>query len=302
MSLHKAIKHGHLNVAVELIKGGADVNKLKLGAVAPLHHAIRLNSLVAVKLLLDHGADVNVKGIYGITPLHLVGWEDIKENYAIIRLLLERGANCNDRAINGMTPFLVALSWRSLKVIKLFLEHGADITAVCSTGCNALFYAVRNSHLDVIEFILDQRFDIEWRNHVSNRSVLEHAVSYGNADACALLIQCGAVCNTGNSVDDHTPLSLAVTSERKNPRVVQLLLENGANVVDKVGGRSILEMAAARENNEAIVNLVIRQLAKLVFMKCNIFNEDRLLIETIESYKLYYQTCMQSFFQQYGED
>lgn len=293
MSLNEAIRQGDLYIAQVLIEEGADVNKDQ-GGFTPLHIAVRESNLRAIQFLLDHGADVNVRGIHRSIPLHFAACEEVQNSFGITKLLLENGADCNDRDFGVATPFLCALSCQSLKIIQFFLEHGADMTAVCSEGWNALCYATKNSHLEVIEFILDQRFDVNFRNAINDSSVLEYAAKYGSADACELLINRGAMVNSKNLVNNNTPLSAAVTSKRKDARVVQMLLEHGASVNEKVGDLSILALARWKNRNQSVMKLLIRQMAKLEYMNLEIHDEDRLLlIELSDGPRKYYKQCVE---------
>lgn len=297
--LHAYILQGDINIIKQFIESVSNINELQDG-VAIIHHAVYQKNLPAVQYMLDCGADVNVKSMHDSTPLHFSTIRAVGENYEMIRLLLERGANYNDGGSNGLTPFHLALANANLKSVQLFVEFGADITTVDDNGGTALHCAVRNPHLDVIQFVLDHGIDVEGLRVIDNdcRSALELAVyDYASADTCELLIQRGAIVNTSNPFDNHMPLSLAVMSDSKNARIVQVLLEHGANVLVTIKGDSIFKLATGEVHNETIVNLLIRELAKLEALHLDIYDEDRQLIESNDSRSQYYQMCVQELCQ-----
>ena len=66
--LHEAANHGHYNVAVMLVKAGANVNAQAMDDVTPLHDAAIVGQLKMVKMLIEKGADPLLKNKKGKTP------------------------------------------------------------------------------------------------------------------------------------------------------------------------------------------------------------------------------------------
>lgn len=89
--LHCAVYRGHEDVALLLLKRGADVNAAKSGgcAATPLIYAAYNDHLEVARLLLLCGADVNASDRDGDTALGTA------TNVDLVRLLLERGADVN---------------------------------------------------------------------------------------------------------------------------------------------------------------------------------------------------------------
>jgi len=75
--LHYAADANHWNPAAQaatiagLLAAGADANALDKSGVAPLHRAVRTRCAAAVKALLDGGADPTLTNGHGSTPLDL---------------------------------------------------------------------------------------------------------------------------------------------------------------------------------------------------------------------------------------
>lgn len=291
-----ALVENHIDIACRLIEEGVDINILIEG-MRPLHYAVDSSNLSAVQLLLQHGADMSLKDLFGRTPLHYASFLRTENSYDIYKLLLENGANCNDKdCLDGASPFLCAIGTGDLRIVQLLLIHGADVAAMDSRyGNTVLHYAAKNQNTDVIEFILDQGFPIESSSE-EDYSALHHAARSGNFKACEILLRRGAMVNRRSSKTNETPLSLAVKPDFRSiekPRIVQTLLEHGANVADKVGGRSILEIAEM--GSESIRNLLMSHIAKMKYLNVNINDYDQRTIEGNAYYRSYYQMCLLEF-------
>lgn len=67
--LIRAAGHGHIDVAVELMKSKVDVNKGNLNGVTPLNFAAWAGSTEVKAKLIQAKADVNLTDEVGTTPL-----------------------------------------------------------------------------------------------------------------------------------------------------------------------------------------------------------------------------------------
>lgn len=100
--LHLAAFFGHVDVAAELLKRGADVNAVsrnELG-VQPINSAAAANHAEVVRLLLDHGADPSARDAAGFTPIHAAAQSG---NDALYELLVEHGADQDAVTDDGRT-------------------------------------------------------------------------------------------------------------------------------------------------------------------------------------------------------
>ncbi|MEM7784460.1 MAG: ankyrin repeat domain-containing protein [Planctomycetota bacterium] len=134
-----AIESGHFELALELVKLGADPNDQRSG-YAPLHAVSwvrktkvgdnpegdpppritgRYHSLQFVRKIVAAGADVN------------------------LRLLRDKKAKVGKAKLNpdGATPFLFAAATADIPLLNLLLELGADPKIPNQDGCNALMAA-----------------------------------------------------------------------------------------------------------------------------------------------------------------
>lgn len=221
----------------------------------------------------------------------------VETGHDVLRLLLEKGADCNVRDVTkGVTPLLYALTFASLRCIRLLLNHGAQISPVDQRRRHALHYAVQNPNTDVIQFILSMCLDID-QGDSRDYSALHAAVLYHNVTACEVLLRGGANVNrrgcARSSVTVVTPLGLAVRDPRVPLKLVQVLLDYGADLTDEYQCRRILTHAAAYSTRE-ITKLLIWQIAKLTYQHRNIDADAvRKIIEDIDGYTEFYEECSQ---------
>jgi ankyrin repeat protein len=135
-ALHLAVENGHFDLAIALVKAGADPNDQRCGCAA-LHRISwvrkpnrgdsedgdpppigsgKLTSLAFVKQLVALGADVNLKqkkGVPGRGILQRVGATPLiaaasTSDVALVRTLLDLGADTRLTNVDGTTPLLAA--------------------------------------------------------------------------------------------------------------------------------------------------------------------------------------------------
>lgn len=113
----------YLDIATELVKGGANVNFQNANdGSSALFWAVNCGNIGLVKLLLEQGADVNMQtlptmGWASFTPLHVAVARDRSEEAL---LLIEAGADLSIRSAHGRTPGEMAVERGIIAMIKLF--------------------------------------------------------------------------------------------------------------------------------------------------------------------------------------
>lgn len=297
--------------ARHVLEAGADVNS-DCDGWPPLHCAANYGNLPAVQLMLEYGADVSSEtGLGQKTALHMIpnryisksiwpGTSYSVQEYEIFKLLLESGASIDARDIYGATPLFYALRFSDMKTVQLCMDNGADITAVDIKGKTALHYVVgTNQHVNRIGFVLEQGFHPDCGDN-DDHSALHYVVDQGSPEACEFLLKRGAMVNRKSCKTNHTPLSRFIlkVSERfheychmRVAPMIEILLEYGAEITDKIGNLSILEVAAAEHIHECIKVVLMKHVAKMAFL--GVGADLLTIIENKNCYKKYYQRCFE---------
>ncbi len=122
-AIHNAAWTGNADLALRLIKLGADVNIANsVDGLTPLHAAVGYNHLAVARALIENGADVNAKTTFaghsqytwsphfGETPLHLA---TLFCGTEMVEILLDAGANPNLQDGTSATPldYLKRKTW-----------------------------------------------------------------------------------------------------------------------------------------------------------------------------------------------
>lgn len=101
-SIHAAVISGNLEAVHQLIKSGVDLNeKEPAGGSSPLISACVFNKTEIALALIKAGANVNFKNNEGSTPLHTAAFFCRTE---LVKALLENGADATIRNNAGSTP------------------------------------------------------------------------------------------------------------------------------------------------------------------------------------------------------
>ena len=252
-----AAAFGSLDAIKVLLSAGADINaKNAFDATALLWSA---NDLAKVRLLVSNGADVNARSKQGRTPLLVAASQDGASE--IVKFLLDKGADVSARDGAGSTALVAATEANDTATVSLLLQKGANVNsaglfyAVAVPGQTPLMNAAAHGNVDVIKMLLAKGADVNATGspegpHVKNGplglgtfSPLLLAATYGTPEAVKLLLDAGAKVNV-QDVRGMTPLMLAVSSDRPDPRAIRLLLEKGADPAIKSElGESSLDWA-----------------------------------------------------------
>ena len=160
--LHHAVRQGHLEAAMALLAGGAEIDRVTGDGTTPLLMAAINGQWDLAKVLIEAGADPNLMSDAGATPLYAVlerEWQP-RASYAhptehqrqetthleMMELLLEAGADPNARLskhlwymeytfgvlrgsginLQGATPFWRAAYALDVAAMQLLASYGAD--------------------------------------------------------------------------------------------------------------------------------------------------------------------------------
>ena len=124
-----------------------DLNTLNLSGESPLMMAALKGQLDLATQMVKKGADVNKTGW---TPLHYAASNG---HVAVIKLLLENYAYIDAESPNGTTPLMMASMYGSPAAVKLLLDEGADPMLKNQQGLTALDFASRGNRPDAIALL-----------------------------------------------------------------------------------------------------------------------------------------------------
>jgi uncharacterized protein len=223
-----------------LLDRGADPNAKNAFGATPLMWAA--GDIEKVQLLLGKGADVNARSNIGRTPLLIAVLYD--GSFEVARLLIEKGADATARDKLGFTVLEGAAQGNDTATLRLVLAHGADVKAKDGVGTTALMAAARNGNAETVKLLLANGSDVnavtvDSFEMVKNGPIalglftpLVSALPYGGFDTARLLVDAGANVNAADT-RGMTPLMLAVSSDRPDPRIIRLLRSKGADLSAK---------------------------------------------------------------------
>ena len=146
--LYIALREPSLKVAQVLVDWPkTDVNILNAKDESVLMLAALKGHVQIAEQLVKRGADVNKTGW---APLHYAASAG---NVPIIALLIENSAYIDAESPNGTTPLMMAAMYGTPEAVKLLLLEGADPTLKNVQGLTALKFAERGVRPDAVELL-----------------------------------------------------------------------------------------------------------------------------------------------------
>ena len=264
---------GYLNIVRLLLEKHAEVDTVDHDGFTALSCAARNGHSAVVETLLEHHAGVN-KGIQkGTTALHSAAWDGYDK---LVETLLNHGAEVDIQNKHGCTVLLESAYNGHLSIVEMLLQHKADPNIVDDDGDIAITSAALNGHYKIVQLLLQHNAAFTHTNFTGYNALHSAAVgktSEGEEDAreeqsseaetedyiktMQLLIEAGLDINVANS-DGTTPLMRAVSRLRGHRRVLEYLIENGANIdAQDKDGRTCMHYVYS---NDALQVLVERGL------------------------------------------
>ena len=219
----------------------------------PLIIAVLLRNLEAVDLLLKSGAEVNAVAtttndaqFHDQCPFEYAirsGFTEIVE-----RLLAEPSLNVNVTFKSKFTPLTLACYCGHVDIVKLLLSNGSDINALDEMGWSPLSAACFNDHLDILNLLAENGAELVTRS-TSGGTLLHSASIKGNLAIAKRLIELG---HPIYLVDNKGISAIAYAIEKYNPDIAMLLLDDGADMNEKLPFNNLTPFHFACERGATI--------------------------------------------------
>ena len=223
VDIHQAAYDGDIQAVKQHLVDGTDVNAKDDDGWTPLLDAATFGHKEIVELLITKGADVNAKTEEGETPLHTAVSNDHKE---IIELLIKEGADVNAVAMDDVFSDqtpLDAANKYNQGAVAVLLRKYGGKTCV---ELEALIDSAKKGDIEGIKQHLAAGGDVSFRNK-NGDTMLNYAAYLGHKEIVELLVENGAEVNA-KGLADWTPLHLAAYND--NEQIVQLLIAKGAEM------------------------------------------------------------------------
>lgn len=118
---------------------------------------------------------------------------------------------------------------KDIDKVKIILSLGAEESLANQTLNKGLIYSSGLSTIAIVQFFLDNGADVNYCNlEEGNYGPLRAAVAYGREDVVQLLLDNGA--NPNNTFGDAEETALTWAVKRGNRRMVESMLNNGADI------------------------------------------------------------------------
>ncbi|MDC0598972.1 ankyrin repeat domain-containing protein [Gammaproteobacteria bacterium] len=140
--------------------------------------------------------------------------------------MVTRRTDVNASQSDGTTALHWAIYYDDAALVRRLLRRGADVTAKNVYGATPLSQAAIIGNPDIIEMLLDEDADVNELNADGQTAIMVVART-DNLAAARVLLDAGADVNVAEQWRGQTALMWAAA--QKQPEMIQLLLEHGAN-------------------------------------------------------------------------
>jgi ankyrin repeat protein len=208
-SLEEAVKGGNFEEVKAAVGGNLNARDTNDNRFTPLMYAAKLGKKDLVEALIAAGADVNAGGVFSVLSLAVDA-----ENKDIVHALIAAGANVNAKNRSGISILMNAILKGNKDIVHALITAGADVTAKDNNGDSVFRRAIDRGNKEIVQMLIDTK-----KVNLEERSRGKMA---------------------------HTPLMLAVTSDKSNypvEKIVEILINAGADVNAKYGYRTVVDLA-----------------------------------------------------------
>ncbi len=267
-----------IKLVQEALEQKADINyKDRHGWTALMWSGLKYNTGI-VKLLLDRGANPDIQNNQGYTALMYVASRPYKGYYigcdvaySTAKLLLENGANPNIQNNEGYTALMYAAIMNHEDIRELLIHKGANLDLPNKEGKTAREYLrYRRQHemllggastrnFEQVRESIGQKKEDYKEGYIASILTSVKSAMFGNKKIAANINYQTNI----NYQDESGWTALMYATRSQDNKMVNFLLENGANPNIKSNRGDTALMLAANKYNKVIVELLLEAGADL---------------------------------------
>jgi ankyrin repeat protein len=239
--------------------------------VTALHRACEVGNIEIIMDLIDNGADLNIQDNWGQTPFFCLCRKGGIDPDIIISLV-DRGANVNIQDNTGKTPIMVLYETGDNETIMALVDRGADLNIQNIHGSTLLMLACEKRDLGTVMTLLDRRVKLNLQEVNKGKTALMISLRFGHSfsvDIALALLEKGAnpnIVDQTNMNDNVTALELVIDQDESDivKQMFLALIEKGADIhanpdlIAQVMVRRHLETAEVLIDNGIDVNIVFK--------------------------------------------
>lgn len=249
LALPVAVRQGRDEIAIMLLRKGANVNVRDAEGMTALSHAIDLKNTKLLSEMLSRGADSSNRDKSGKSDLYRAS----ESGYELgVRLILQHGANVNTRNDDGTTALMAAATHGHSAIVQLLVENNADTNTTGYLHESTLHQVARiagKENATVARLLLDNGAEVDFLDY-RQRTPLHNAAEAGTEALVELLLERGAQISK-KTEDGKTPIEIAAVSGSVG--VVGLLLEMEEDPDAKLESTRVALLAAADSASIGVV-------------------------------------------------
>uniref|UniRef100_A0A0E0BHG1 Uncharacterized protein n=1 Tax=Oryza glumipatula TaxID=40148 RepID=A0A0E0BHG1_9ORYZ len=253
-ALHHAIRGGHKDLALELIKTkpalSEGVNKFN---ESPMYLALTRDYKDVFEELFAIPGSAH-SGSYSYNVLHAAvkcGNTDIAT-----KIMESRPWLAKEKSDSGCTPMQMAVRWDKAEMLRILLEHDCSLGYVAnSKNRPQLVSAAYQGHVSVARELLRHCPDAPYCL-ANGRTCLHEAIEHGHDEFVEFILGAPQLGKLINMRDREGKTALHYAVRKCNPKVVAALLRKGARIdcsmLDQKGDPAIWELSKVMQHAKTL--------------------------------------------------
>ena len=186
-----AVEHGHVRIAESFFSQGLKLQELKRDSYKPLTKAAKSGCLAMVELMVQENCDVHAVDDKGWNALHFASYYG---HYHIIERLFASGTSAKATTSRKETPLLLAVKENHFPVAERLLRRNNDSNLMKTEddyGQQAVHHAARTGSVEIFNLLMSNAGKISVENSFGWQP-LHIATAYGHLELVKGLLEQGA--------------------------------------------------------------------------------------------------------------